>query len=105
MNDYRSAQDGNFDIENPYALTQVERWVVDLLIAGLSGEEVGDLLGIDRRSVALRRASAMRKCGARNGLHLAHLIEITRRTSPTSSSVVVLEDVSAAFDHRAGDLR
>ena len=87
----------DFDPENPYALTQMEQQVVDLLIGGLTGEEVGDLLGIDRRGVALKRASAMRKFGARNGMHLAHLIEITRRSAAVEAGLVVLEDVPTSL--------
>lgn len=86
-----------FDPENPYALTQLERQVVDLLIGGLTGEEVGDLLGIDRRGVALKRANAMRKFGARNGMHLAHLIEITRRSVAVDAGLIVLEDVPSGL--------
>ncbi len=88
-----------FDPENPYALTPLERQIVDLLTAGLTGDEVGDLLGIDRRGVALRRANAMRKYGARNGLHLAHLVEITRRNANMDGDVVVLEDVPTALTY------
>jgi DNA-binding CsgD family transcriptional regulator len=86
-----------FDPENPYALTVVEQQVVDLLIAGLTGDEVGDLLNIDRRGVALRRASAMRKYGARNGLHLAHLVEITRQKAGNPADTIAIEDVPASF--------
>jgi len=96
----KSSDQGGFDPENPYALTLVEQQVVDLLISGLTGEEIGDLLQIDRREGALRRASAMRKYGARNGLHLAHLIEITRRAEPVEAAepeVVVLEDVPSGI--------
>jgi DNA-binding NarL/FixJ family response regulator len=93
-----SAQQSGFDPENPYALTLVEQQVVDLLISGLTGEEVGELLRVDRREVALRRASAMRKYGARNGMHLAHLIEITRRAAPAGDSdVIVLEDIPTSI--------
>lgn len=98
----KSAEQSGFDPENPYALTLAEQQVVDLLISGLTGEEIGDLLGIDRREVALRRAAAMRKYGARNGLHLAHLIEITRRAGPAESEeaeVVVLEDVPSSIGY------
>lgn len=97
MTEQNAPEDSGFDAENPYALTQLERQVVDLLIGGLTGEEVGSLLGIDPRSVAQRRASAMRKYGARNGMHLAHLIEITRRTAAATSGVVVLEDVPSSL--------
>ena len=83
----------DFDPENPYALTAVEREVVDLLIAGLTAAEVADLLFIARRDVALRRASAMRKLGARNGLHLAHLIEVTRRYAGARDTMAV-EDIT-----------
>jgi DNA-binding CsgD family transcriptional regulator len=93
----QTAKDESFDPENPYALTQLERQVVDLLIGGLTGEEVGDLLGIERRGVALKRASAMRKFGARNGMHLAHLIEITRRSVAADAGLVVLEDVPSSL--------
>ena len=93
----QNAAAGTSDAENPYALTPQEQQVVDLLIGGLTGEEVGDLLGIDRRSVAQRRASAMRKYGARNGLHLAHLIEITRRSAAAEAGMVVLEDVPSSL--------
>lgn len=88
-----------FDPENPYALTPLEWQVVDLLTAGLTGEEVGGLLGIDRRGVALRRASAMRKYGARNGLHLAHLVAISRRTSGSEPSIVMLEDMPSGLTY------
>lgn len=84
-----------YDPQNPYALTPLEWQVVDLLTAGLTGEEVGDRLGIDRRGVALSRAGAMRKYGARNGLHLAHLVAISRRAA-SDPEVVVLEDVPTA---------
>ena len=93
------AADAGHDPENPYALTPLERQVVDLLTAGLTGEEVGDLLGIDRRGVALRRASAMRKYGARNGLHLAHLVEISRRKAASEPDAVVIEDVATALTY------
>lgn len=51
--------------------------------------------------MTLRRASAMRKYGARNGLHLAHLIEITRRSAPAAdtSDLVVLEDVPSSIGY------
>lgn len=97
MDDTKPADEGLYDPENPYALTRVEWQVVELLMAGLAGSEVGDLLGIDLRSVALRRASAMRKYGARNGLHLAHLVELTRQTAAQSGSLVALEDVPSAI--------
>jgi DNA-binding CsgD family transcriptional regulator len=97
MADGSSAQGREFNPENPYALTLVEQQVVDLLMAGLTGEEVGDLLGIDRRQVALRRTSAMRKYGARNTLHLAHLVSITRRTVPDDGGLVSLEDVPSSY--------
>jgi len=94
----QNAPEGDgFDAENPYALTQLEWQVIDLLIGGLTGEEVGSLLGIDPRSVAQRRASAMRKYGARNGMHLAHLVEITRRSAAAEAGVVVLEDVPSSL--------
>ena len=93
----QNAAAGTSDAKNPYALTPQERQVVDLLIGGLTGEEVGDLLGIDRRSVAQRRASAMHKYGARNGLHLAHLVEITRRSAAADAGLIVLEDVPSSL--------
>jgi len=80
------------DPENPYALTVLEQQVVDLLLSGLTGEEVADLLAIERRRVALCRAAAMRKYGARNGLHLAHLVSITRRPA-LQEQIIALEDV------------
>jgi DNA-binding CsgD family transcriptional regulator len=92
-----TANGSGFNPENPYALTVIEQQVVDLLMAGLTGEEVGDLLGIDRRQVMLRRSGAMRKYGARNSLHLAHLVGITRRTTPVEGGVVSLEDVPSSY--------
>lgn len=97
MTEQTAAADIGFDADNPYALTQIEQQVVDLLIGGLTGEEVGDLLGIDRRRVAQRRSSAMRKYGARNGMHLAHLVEITRRSISSQAGLVVLEDVPSSL--------
>jgi DNA-binding NarL/FixJ family response regulator len=94
MTQHGNRSDAAFDPENPYALTHVEQQVVDLLISGLTGAEIADLLSLDRRSVALRRASAMRKYGARNGLHLAHLIEITRRPAASdlaTRDIAILE--------------
>jgi DNA-binding CsgD family transcriptional regulator len=67
-----------FDIYNPYDLTSTERQVVDLLMAGLTGSEVSDLLGISLRVVVQRRIGAMRKVGARNSLHLASMIAACR---------------------------
>jgi DNA-binding CsgD family transcriptional regulator len=90
-----SGMDG-LDPENPYGLTVVEQQVVELLLSGLTGEEVADLLTIDRRRVALCRASAMRKYGARNGLHLAHLVEITRRPM-RQQQIIALEDVPSGI--------
>ena len=97
MTQQNAPEGDGFDAENPYALTQLEWQVIDLLIGGLTGEEVGSLLGIDPRSVAQRRASAMRKYGARNGMHLAHLVEITRRSAATAAGVVVLQDVPSSL--------
>ncbi len=84
------------DPENPYALTALELQVVDLLLSGLTGDEVADLLAVDRRRVALCRAGAMRKYGARNSLHLAHLVAITRRTVQ-SEQLIALEDVPSGI--------
>jgi DNA-binding CsgD family transcriptional regulator len=86
----------SLDPENPYALTDLERQVVDLLLSGLTGDEVGRLLAVDRRRVALCRAAAMRKYGARNGLHLAHLVAVTRRTA-SHDDYVALEDVPSGI--------
>ncbi len=36
----KSESPSGFDPDNPYALTRVEQQVVDLLISGLTGEEV-----------------------------------------------------------------
>lgn len=84
------------DPQNPYGLTPLEEQVVDLLLSGLTSDEVADVLAVERRSVASRRASAMRKYGARSGMHLAHLIEITRRAAHDLAPVVG-EDVSGSL--------
>ena len=97
MADSDAAKSSGFNPENPFALTVIEQQVIDLLMAGLTNEEVGDLLGIDRRQVMLRRTSAMRKYGARNSLHLAHLVGITRRTVPHEGGMVSLEDVPSSY--------
>lgn len=96
MSEAEAAGTAGLDPENPYALTVVEQQVVDLLLSGLTGDEVADLLAIDRRRVALCRAGAMRKYGARNGLHLAHLVEITRRPL-RQQQIVALEDVPSGI--------
>ena len=67
-----------FDDYNPYDLTGTERQVVDLLMAGLTGSEVSNLLDIPLRVVVQRRNGAMRKVGARNSLHLASMIAACR---------------------------
>jgi len=85
-----------FDPENPYGLTHLERQVVDLLMSGQTTEQVSETLFLDHRDVALRRASAMRKFGARNGLHLAHLIA-TIQPQHYEPDCIVLEDVPSAF--------
>ena len=97
MADSDATKGSEFNPENPFALTVIEQQVIDLLMAGLTNEEVGDLLGIDRRQVMLRRTSAMRKYGARNSLHLAHLVGITRRTAPHEGGMVSLEDVPSSY--------
>ena len=96
MSDADAAGTPGLDPENPYALTLLEQQVVDLLLSGLTGDEVADLLAVDRRRVALCRAGAMRKYGARNALHLAHLVAITRR-STLHEQVVTLEDVPSSI--------
>jgi hypothetical protein len=53
-------------------------------------------LAIDRRRVALCRTAAMRKYGARNSLHLAHLVAITRRPA-LQDQIVSLEDVPSGI--------
>ena len=40
MTEQNAPEDSGFDAENPYALTQLERQVVDLLIGGLTGRLV-----------------------------------------------------------------
>ena len=104
MRENETAAEAGNDPENPHALPPLERQVVDLLMAGLTGGEVGDLLGIDRRGVALRRASVMRKYGARNSMHLAHLIDVGRarvdaEASRETETVVVIEDVPTALTY------
>jgi len=96
MSDADASGMAGLDPENPYALTVLEQQVVDLLLSGLTGDEVADLLAVDRRRVALCRAGAMRKYGARNGLHLAHLVSITRR-SAAHDQIVALEDVPSGI--------
>lgn len=96
MSDIDSCGSAGPDPENPYALTLLEQQVVDLLLSGLTGDEVADLLAIDQRRVAVCRAGAMRKYGARNGLHLAHLVAITRR-SAQHEQMVALEDVPSGI--------
>jgi DNA-binding NarL/FixJ family response regulator len=91
------SEESGIDTENPYALTTLEQQVVELLMGGLTVEEVGDLLGIDKRVVALRRASAMRKYGARNPLHLAHLVEITKRKLPEDEAVAPARDTQVSL--------
>ena len=86
-----------FDDANPYGLSELETRVVDLLTAGLTAPEVADLIGLDRRAIATHRAAAMRKYGARNGLHLAHLVETTRRRVAADAGLVVLEDVPTSL--------
>lgn len=83
------------DSANPYGLTMIERQVVDLLATGMAAREVCLHLSMDRRDVALRRASAMKKLRARNGMHLAHLIATMWPTS--NEDVVVVEDIQSAF--------
>ena len=76
---------------NPYGLTGTERQVVDLLMAGLTGSEVSDLLGISLRVVVQRRIGAMRKVGARNSLHLASMIAACRPGILPEGDFAVLE--------------
>ena len=87
----------DFDPQNPHGLTLLEQQVVDLLLGGLTSDEVADLLGVERRSVSTRRASAMRKYGARNGMHLAHLIEVSRRAAAHDAGVLAVEDIPSSL--------
>jgi len=88
-------------VSNPYALTDSERQVVDMLMAGMTGREVSTSLGVDRRTVALLRLSARHKCGARNWLHLAHLVA-TMRPAQGTDAYFVLDDYQSAFAQTAG---
>ena len=52
------------------ALTEREREVLDLLLAGRNNKEVAEILNISHRTVEVHRSKIMRKTGARNGIDL-----------------------------------
>jgi DNA-binding CsgD family transcriptional regulator len=55
-------------------LTRRERQVVDLLVLGLSGTEMGARLGISRRTVEIHRRAAMLKLNAGSLPQLCYLM-------------------------------
>jgi DNA-binding NarL/FixJ family response regulator len=52
-------------------LTNRERQVLELLVAGCSNREIGDPLGIEERTVKAHVAKLMRKVGVRNRIALS----------------------------------
>ncbi len=82
---------------NPYGLTERERDVVALILAGLNSVEAGKLLGISRRSINRHRARVMQKFGARNHNHLAQLVATLCPTFDGRRNFVILEDISGRF--------
>lgn len=63
-------------------LTEREKDVMQLLLAGHANKEVGRLLGISHRTVEIHKARLMKKTGATSLLDLARLVEESGGTSP-----------------------
>jgi FixJ family two-component response regulator len=57
------------------ALTEREREVMKLAVAGHSNKEIGQLLGISYRTVEIHRTHVMQKTGASNLLELARIAD------------------------------
>jgi FixJ family two-component response regulator len=63
-------------------LTEREKEVMQLLLAGHANKEVGRLLGISHRTVEIHKARLMKKTGATSLLDLARLVEESGGPSP-----------------------
>jgi DNA-binding NarL/FixJ family response regulator len=57
--------------EEPLVFTEREREVLNLLVSGRSNREIGEVLGIEERTVKMHVASLMRKAGVTNRIALS----------------------------------
>lgn len=57
--------------DQPLVFTEREREVLHLLVSGRSNREIGDVLGIEERTVKMHVASLMRKAGVTNRIALS----------------------------------
>jgi len=80
-----------YDPENPYGLSALEREVAGLLVTGKDVREVSVTLGISTLDVAQLHEAARRKVGAQNDLHLAHLLATCRGSDMPKNDFVFLE--------------
>ena len=81
----------DYDPENPYGLSAMERDVADLLVTGRDVRDVAVSLGLSTLAVAQLHEAARRKVGAQNDLHLAHLLAICRGSGMPKTDFVFLD--------------
>jgi DNA-binding CsgD family transcriptional regulator len=83
---------------NPYGLTECEWTIIAAMTSQRNDLDVCRQLHISYETFLSNRRDLMRKFGARNELHLAHLIA-TLPTHPQEADLVVLEDVPSAWTY------
>ena len=89
---------------NPYGLTTREFDVARMLGRGLGVVEIAETLGISGRSVIAQRERLMQKLGARNFIHLEHIISPLGRLESDWSETVYLDDFSDGLADEETDL-
>jgi FixJ family two-component response regulator len=75
----REAVAGRSSSERLRSLTEREREIMTLMIAGLTSKEIARRLGISHRTVDIHRSHVMAKSGASNLLELARMAETAGR--------------------------
>jgi FixJ family two-component response regulator len=75
----REAAAGRPSAERLRSLTEREREIMSLMIAGLTSKEIARRLGISHRTVDIHRSHVMAKSGASNLLELARMAEMIGR--------------------------
>lgn len=85
------------------ALTKRETAVMRLVCEGLTGQGIGEALGISSRTVEVHKANAVRKLYARNQTHAAVLFDRTARAEAAEARNKVLEEALSWYQEQVSN--
>lgn len=71
-------EESHYARERLALLTEREREVLDLAVAGYANKAIASRLGISHRTVEIHRARILKKTGTANLIELARLVEVVR---------------------------